>query len=100
MVSIREKMQNINTEKKTEIRNVAELVTLNIDTEIETRTFAEGTEKEFRVDGFEQEGKFYRVPYSVQKQIAVLLEEVPDLKIVKIKKVGSGLDTSYMVMPF
>lgn len=99
MVSIREKMQNLDNGQNIKIHNVAELVTLNVDTDIETRIFAEGSEKEFKVDGFEQDGKFYRVPFSVQKQIAVLLDEIPDLKIVKIKKVGSGMDTSYMVLP-
>lgn len=98
MVSIREKALKQNVEKTT-IKNVAELITLNIDTDIETRIFAEGTEKEFKVDGFEKDGVFYRVPFSVQKQIKVLLEEIPDLQVVKIKKSGAGLDTMYMVTP-
>lgn len=99
MVSIKEKVQTLRTEGKTEIKNVAELITININTDIETRVFAEGTGGEFKVDGFEQNGIFYRVPFTVQQQIAILLEEIPDLELVKIKKSGSGLDTKYMVLP-
>ena len=82
-----------------EIKNVTELISLNIDTMIETRKFAEGTDKEFTVTGFEQNGVFYRVPASVIKQIKMLLEEVPDLQVVKIKKTGTGMQTMYMVTP-
>lgn len=52
------------------------------------------TQKICNVDGEE-----YRVPYSVLKDLKVILEDNPELKFFKVKKVGEGLKTNYTVIP-
>ena len=97
-LSIRQKAIEA-TSENTEIKNVADLVQINIDTVLESRTFAKGTDKEFTINGFEVDGVFYRVPNTVVTQIKILLEDIPDLQFVKVKKSGKDLNTVYMVSP-
>jgi len=82
------------------IKNVADLENFDIDkVNIETRTFATGTDKEFQVTGFEHaDGDFYRVPNSVIGQIKTILEKHPAGKHFEVIKSGTGLNTQYTTM--
>ena len=43
--------------------------------------------------------EFYRVPDSVRKQLKAHLETRPNLKFFKVIREGTGLKTSYTVIP-
>jgi hypothetical protein len=43
------------------------------------------------------EGKEYRIPSSVLEEIQTIIKLKPDVKIVRVKKSGTGLATRYKV---
>jgi len=83
---------------RTTIKNVSDLKELSLDVDIEDRIFGSG-DQAFTVTGFEMDNVFYRIPKTVLSQIKMLLEDNIDLERVKIKKVGTGMQTQYLVTP-
>lgn len=81
-----------------ETKNIADLKKMSVEANIQTRTYNEGTADEFKVNVIEYEGEDYRIPTSVIKQLKALLEEKPEMEYFKVKKTGTGMQTSYMVM--
>jgi esterase/lipase superfamily enzyme len=88
-----ESAENTNTK----IGNIAELPEVDVNIDVVTKTFAENTDKEFRVTGFYGDNEtFYRVPKSVMNQIGALIEET-DFEKFRVIKTGSGMNTQYTV---
>jgi hypothetical protein len=88
-----ESTENTNTT----IANIAELPEVDVNIDVVTKTFAENTEKEFKVTGFYGDNEtFYRVPKSVMNQIGALIEET-DFEKFRVIKTGSGMNTKYTV---
>ncbi len=83
-------------------KNIAELDKVPVDIEVEDEEFTftddNGDEKTGHNKIFYQNGDKYRVPKSVLKQLKVLKEEYEDLKYIKVKKSGQGLNTDYQVL--
>ena len=80
-------------------KNIADLERVSVNVEIEQRTFKEGTPEEFTVDVALFEGEEYRVPRSVLFSLKEYLSDIPDLKHIKVKKAGEGINTRYTVIP-
>lgn len=79
--------------------NIADLSEVSTELDITTKTYTNSEGEEFTVDEITVDGKKYRVPYSVLKQLKGMLEEKPDVVKFKVKKTGTGLSTSYQVIP-
>ena len=75
-------------------QNIADLDSVSVDLDLK-----EETEVEFPYKFIEVDGQRYRVPTSVLAQLKLLIEDNKDLKSVKVKKMGSGMDTQYVVIP-
>ena len=83
--------------KKT--KNIAELEVVRTDIEVREETFKEGTPDEFTVNVATIDGEDYRIPDSVMASLKEILEEKPELKAIKVKRSGTGMNTKYTVIP-
>lgn len=101
MSSIKEEAQAYEPKKTL---NIADLEVVSIDDlQIKKETFMkkdpkEDEEKEFEVKMVSIDGEDYRVPNSVLASLKEILKEKPELKKIKVKKSGTGLNTSYTVI--
>lgn len=82
-----------------ETKNIADLDKVNTELEVNKKTFKEGTPEEFTINIIEVDGEEYRMPDTVLKQLKAIMEEKPAMTEFKVKKDGSGLATSYTVVP-
>lgn len=82
-----------------QVKNIAELDKIPVNLVVSESTANDSKGLEFSYKHFEHEGETYRVPNSVLKQLRVHLEETQDLKLFKVVKKGTGLDTEYTVIP-
>jgi len=80
-------------------KNIADLEVVSVDVEITDETYTDSEGKEFTMKTIEIDGEKYRVPVSVIKALKTLLEDNPNLKSFKVKKIGSGMNTEYVVIP-
>jgi len=96
MVQIKEEAEAYESKQT---KNISELPLVAIDLEIKEETFKDGDGKEFTIKFVEINNERYRVPVSVLKNLKAILEEKPDLKTFKVKKIGSGMNTEYTVIP-
>lgn len=83
----------------TTIATVDELASIDINLDMEERSFIDKTGKEFTIQVITVNKTAYRMPLSVIKQVKELLAEKPNMKTFKVKKQGMGMNTSYFVMP-
>ena len=91
MASLKEEAQAY---EPMQIKNIADLDVISIDTEIKEANDAEFPFKYVLVDG-EQ----YKVPVSVIAAIKDLLKVNPNLKKFRVLKNGEGLKTRYTTVP-
>ena len=83
-------------------KNIADLPAVTTDLQIEDDSFEvekDGKTKVVKTKVIVIDGEKYRCPDSVLRDLKSILEEKPDLKTFKVKRSGSGLDTSYTVIP-
>ena len=99
MTSLRDHAKAYKAPATIERKNIVDLKIVRIDADIKTNVVAEGTEKEFTTHELEQDGIVYRVPVSVFAQLQGILEARPDVAAVKVTKTGTGMGTSYQVIP-
>ena len=83
--------------------NIAELERVSIDINVEDDEY-EVEDKEGNLKTIKQkvttiDGIKYRVPNSVLNQLKILLQDNPNIKYIKVKKTGQGLNTDYTVIP-
>ncbi|HEY0090185.1 MAG TPA: hypothetical protein VGB37_15160 [Candidatus Lokiarchaeia archaeon] len=81
------------------MKNIAELPKVSTELEIEDREGVNDEGKNFAYKVVIVEGQEYRVPDSVLKSLKSILEENPNLKSFKVKRTGTGMGTSYTVIP-
>ena len=96
MSSIREEAEAY---EPLETKNITELDTINTEIEISKKTFKEGTPDEFSINVFTVDDEEYRMPDSVLKQLKEQIAEKSDMTEFKVTKTGTGLSTSYTVIP-
>ena len=80
-------------------KNIADLEAVSVKQEIIERKYKEGTADEFKLNVVVINGEDYRVPDVVLKQLKVMIGEKPQMTTFKVKKEGTGLKTSYTVIP-
>lgn len=78
---------------------IADLEAVSVSTEIVKKTYKKDTPDEYTNNVIVQDGKDYRVPDVVRKQLKVMISEKPDMKTFKVKKEGEGIQTAYTVVP-
>lgn len=96
MASISEEAKNY---EQAHTANIADLDKVSTASQMETKTFKEGTEDEFRIKVINVDGADYRVPAAVIGNLKSILEENPNLAFFKVKKDGTGMSTRYTVIP-
>jgi len=75
------------------IRNISELKAISIDVEVFTET-----EVEFPYKYIVVNGERYKMPLTIIADLKEVLEEKPDLKDFKVKRVGEGKNTKYTLI--
>lgn len=82
-----------------QMKNIADLEVVRSDIDIKAETRKDANNDEYRVMFIVIDGVEYRVPPSVITQLKAVIEEKPDLVSFKVTKTGTGLGTSYQVIP-
>lgn len=80
-------------------KNIAELKEVDVQLELENR---QGTDKEgetFKYKVIIVDEEEYRVPGSVLGNLKAILEKKPDLEKFAVSKQGTGMNTTYTVIP-
>lgn len=80
-------------------KNIADLKVVSVDLQLEDR---QGTDKDNKVFDYKVvvvEGEDYRIPGKVIGDLKAILEKKPTLKTFSVSKRGTGLDTTYTVIP-
>ena len=80
-------------------KNIADLTEVSTDLEIISKTGKDKDGKEFDYLVIVVDGEDYRIPGKVVGDLKAILKENPALKKFKVKKSGSGLATTYTVIP-
>lgn len=97
MTSLKEKAEQYIPSEKMKIISDMEKISVDVEIETETKTNRDG--EEYSVNYFIYKDEKYRVPYTVLRDLKIQLEENPKLKFFKVKKTGTGIDSSYTVIP-
>lgn len=79
-------------------KNISELQSVSTDLTVEDDSF-EFDGKEVKQKVIKVGGEQYRVPISVVRDLKVILEDNPNLKLFKVKKTGQQMETRYTVIP-
>ena len=79
--------------------NISELKKVPLTIEVVEETHKDNDGKDFTGLYAAIEGSKYRVPYSVLTQVKAIIEQMPNVKFVKVSKTGAGMATKYLVMP-
>ncbi len=79
-------------------KNISELESVEVTAEVMEKTAGEG-EHSFTYKYIEVKGEEYRVGASVLKQLKKHLENNKGLTKFKVDKEGTGMNTSYTVIP-
>lgn len=78
---------------------IADLEAVSASQDIIEKTYKEGTDDEYTNNVIVQNGKDYRVPDVVLKQLKAMVKAKPDMTTFKVNKEGTGINTSYTVIP-
>ena len=79
--------------------NIADLEAVSLEAEFKVKTGKKKDGTDFSYSIVEILGIEYRCPDSVLKDIQTMMEAKPGLKTVKVIKKGTGMNTSYTVVP-
>jgi hypothetical protein len=80
-------------------KNIAELPSVSADLAVMQGEGQDKDGKKFEYDYIEVNSEQYRVPGKVLNDLKQILAEKPNLKLFKVKKQGTGLNTQYTVIP-
>lgn len=78
--------------------NIADLECVSLDVPISKQSGTDKDGKDFEFYVADVAGEKYRVPSSVLEAIQSLLEDKPEVKTIRVKKKGTGMNTSYSVI--
>jgi len=82
-----------------ETKNISDLQKVSTSVEIEDREYEKKDGEKFSLKVITVDGEQYRVPTSVLKALKTILEDKPELEFFKVKKEGTGMNTTYVVIP-
>src|SRR3989304_4490306 len=80
-------------------KNIADLEAVSLDAQFEERNGKRKDGTDFSYQVIVVLGEEYRVPDSVLKDIQTMIEAKPALKTIKVIKKGTGMSTTYTVVP-
>lgn len=80
-------------------KNVADLDKIPINMDVKEKKAMDADGKEFSYMFIEVDNTEYRMPRTVIKQLQDHLKNNPDLTHFKVERKGTGLQTSYTVIP-
>lgn len=80
-------------------KNIADLDKVSINEEIVEREYTDSNQKPFKINVIVINDEDYRVPVSIVKALKDILQEKPDITSFKVVKSGTGLSTSYTLVP-
>ena len=80
-------------------KNIAELPTISVEYQVQTKTSTNRDGEEFTYNYIEVNGEEFRLPDSVLKDLKAILEKKPTLKSFSVSKSGDGRNTKYTVIP-
>lgn len=80
-------------------KNIADLQSVSVDLAVLEGKGKNKDNKEFAYNFIEVDGEEYRVPDKVLNDLKAILAKKPTLKTFSVTKQGSGLNTSYTVVP-
>ena len=86
-------------EADSKTKNIVELPKVSTALEITTKKLKNAKGEEFILNYIVVDKEQYRVPDSVLKSLKMILEDNPNLKEFRVKKQGTGMETSYTVIP-
>ena len=96
MASVKEASKDAKTN---ETLNVADLDRFDINLELHDRVYNKSDGEEFTIQVVEVDGQDYRVPKSVLVQINNLRTNGKEFDFVNVIKSGTGMNTTYQVLP-
>mgnify|MGYP000024875045 CR=1 FL=1 len=79
--------------------NIADLDVIPVDLEIYEKEAKNAKGERFKFKYVELNGEQYRVPNSVFEGLQTIIELKPNVTKVRVKKIGTGLNTRYKVEP-
>jgi hypothetical protein len=85
--------------KPTQIKNIAELDSVNLDVEFFKETRKKADDTEYSLSFIRVDGEEYRVPSSVLEQIQEIIKTKPKATKVKVVRKGEGMKTNYTTIP-
>jgi len=91
--------QSADEYEPTETLNIVDLDKVSVSEEIATKEYTKEDGEEFSIDVIEREGKEYRVPKSVVKQLKEHRKANPKLEFFRVTRSGQGMKTEYTVIP-
>ena len=80
-------------------KNISEVYEVSVNADIEEKDFTDSNGKEFSSFIATIDGDEYRVPNSVMAQLQELIGEMPKLEKFKVLRKGTGMNTTYTVVP-
>lgn len=80
-------------------KNIAELQEVSVDLDVKVAIANEGKDTEFTYNYIVVNGEEYRVPDKILKDLKVVLEKKPTLQKFSVSKSGTGLNTTYTLIP-
>jgi len=80
-------------------KNIADLKEVSTTLNVEPRSGLDKNKEKFTYNVIVIDGEEYRVPDSVMTGLKAILEKKPTLTKFSVSKTGSGLNTSYQVIP-
>lgn len=81
------------------MKSIVELKEVSVAMELKSRDLVNREGESFTVRYIEVNGEEFRVPDSVLSNLKMILESNPSLKTFMVRSSGTGLATSYTVVP-
>jgi len=97
MASLKEEAEAYEPQQKS--KNIADLDSVDINARLETEQGVTSAGESFSYKYIELNGLKYRVPNKVIGDLKVIQSEKPNVKQIKVVKMGTGLETKYTVIP-
>ena len=85
--------------KPQQTHNICDLQKVSVDLQLEDREGVDKDNKAFSYKVVVIAGEEYRVPGKVLGDLKSIIEKKPDLKTFAVMKKGTGLATTYTVIP-
>ena len=80
-------------------KNITDLKEVSTEMDITEKEFTDKDGKPFKVNLVSINDEEYRIPNSVLRDLKTIISDRPEITKFKVAKTGSGMQTSYTVIP-